>query len=82
MSEKHRRRKYYHNPHKKRRMKKRVFYMLLTTLLCVILAALISIGTSNVYAVTAKIIVFVIAGGLFVFVFFLIMYQMTFGRWR
>ena len=56
--------------------------MLLTTLLCVILAALISIGTSNVYAVTAKIIVFVIAGGLFVFVFFLIMYQMTFGRWR
>jgi len=54
--------------------------MLLTTLLCVILAALISIETSNVFAVTAKIIVFVIASGLLVFVFFLIMYQMTVGR--
>jgi fatty acid desaturase len=80
MSEKHREPKYYHHLHKKRRMKKRVFYMLLTTIFCIGIAALISIGTSNIYAVTGKITVFVITGGLFVFVFFLIMYQTTFGR--
>jgi len=77
---KHRKPRYYHHLHKKRRMKRRVFYMLLTTTLCLGIAALISTGTSNVYAVTAKITVFVIAGGLFVFVFFLILYQMTIGR--
>lgn len=80
MSEKHRRRKYYHNPHKRRRLKKRVFYVLVTAILCVILAALINIETSNVFAVISKVTVFIIAGGLFVCVFFLIMYQMTIGR--
>jgi len=80
MAEKRRKRKRYHN--KKRRMKKRVFYALLTIFFCIGLAALISIGTSNIYAVTAKVTVFAIAGGLFVFVFFLIIYQMAFGRRR
>ncbi len=56
--------------------------MLLTTIFCIGIAALISIGTSNIYAVTVKITVFVITGGLFVFIFFLIMYQTTFGRRR
>jgi hypothetical protein len=63
-------------------MKKRVFYMLLTTFFCICIAALISIGTSNVYAVSAKISVFVITGGLFVFVFFMILYQTMIGRRR
>ncbi len=70
--------------HRKKGMKKRVFYIRLTTLFCVTFASFISTVTSNIYTVTAKITVkitvFVIVGGLFVFVFLLIMYQMTFGR--
>ena len=82
MAEKLRQRRQHHKHHKKRRLKKRVFYILLTTFFCIGIAALISIGTSNVYAVTGKVTVYVIAGGLLVFVFFLIIYQMTFGRRR
>jgi hypothetical protein len=77
MPEKHRRHKYYHSPHKRKRMKKRVFYTLLTTFFCIGIAALISVGTSNVYAVTAKITVYILVGGILAFVVFLFMYQMT-----
>lgn len=54
--------------------------MLLTTIFCIGIAALISIGTSNVYTVTAKIIVYVAAGAFSVIIVFLILYQMTIGR--
>jgi hypothetical protein len=79
MSEKHRKRKYYHH-HKRRRMKKRVFYMLLTTLFCVALATLISTGTANVYAVTGKVTLYVVAAAFSVIIVFLVLYQMTIGR--
>lgn len=77
MSERHRKQRYYHRIHKRKRMKKRVFYTLLTTFFCMGIAALISIGTSDVYAVTGKITVYIFAGGILAFVVFLFMYQMT-----
>ncbi|ODS31699.1 MAG: hypothetical protein SCARUB_03187 [Candidatus Scalindua rubra] len=66
----------------KKRMKRRVYIMLATTFFCIGIAALISIGTSNVYAVTGRIVIYIFSGGLLIFIVFLFMYQMIIGKRR
>ncbi len=66
----------------KKRMKRRVYIMLATTFFCIGIAAMIAIGTSNIYVVSGRIIIYIISGGLLVFIFFLFMYQMVFGKKR
>lgn len=46
--------------------------MLATTFFCIGIAALISIGTSNVYAVTGRIVIYIFSGGLLIFIVFFV----------
>jgi len=78
MSEHHR--KKHHHHWKIIRFKKRVFNYLLITIISIGLAALIATATSNVYVVTGKIMVYIIAFGLLLFVLFLFLYRLIAGR--
>jgi heme A synthase len=57
-----------HHHYKKLRIKKRVVYLLLTTLIGLGIAVLITAETTNVYAVSVKIILYVIVAALLLLV--------------
>jgi uncharacterized BrkB/YihY/UPF0761 family membrane protein len=77
MTEHHRKKRH----RKKIRLKRSALFFLLTTIICIGLASLIATATSNVYVVTGKIIVYIIAIGLLLFVSFLFLYSLI-GRRR